>query len=356
MGALGHMLIQWPLVQKSNLSFSFNFAFDWADIRSILKLSFPRAVTLSLGQIVLLVLVGIASFMTSGSVSVFQFAYNLQAVPLSIIGVSYSVAAFPMLAELYAKQQFDLFKHHLATALRHVIFWSVPAIALIIVLRAQLVRVVLGSGAFDWADTRLTAAVLAILSLTLLAQVVNLLIIRAFYASGHTWIPFWVTFFGSVLAVISAVSFYLVYQAHNEIHFAISTFVRLEGVTGSEVLALAFGYSLAVVIQSIVLFMVFIRMLDFKFIGMWRTLIVSFMAASVGGISAYVALNFFVVGVNPTTLIGIFLQGALSGVIGLIGIVLTYAGFNSPELREVYASFHKRLFRTDVVAPQEEIL
>jgi len=355
-GALGHMLIQWPLVQASTLSFKINFAFDWPEIKSILQLSVPRAITLSLGQIVLLVLVGIASLMTAGSVSVFQFAYNLQAVPLSIIGVSYSVAAFPLLAELYVKKQYDLFNHHLATALRHVIFWSIPAIALIIVLRAQLVRVVLGSGAFDWADTRLTAAVLAILAVTLLAQVINLLIVRAFYASGHTWLPFFVTLFGSILAVISAVGFYLVYQAHHNIHYAISSFMRLEGVVGSEVLALAFGYSLAVVMQAIILFMVFKKVNNFVFVGMWRALIVAFMAAIVGGISAYISLNFFVAGINPSTFIGIFIQGLLSGVIGCIGIILTYAGFNSPELREVYTSFQKKLFKTDVVAPQAEII
>jgi len=224
------------------------------------------------------------------------------------------------------------------------------------VLRAQLVRVVLGSGAFDWADTRLTAAVLALLSLTLLAQVVNLLIVRAFYASGHTWLPFFVTLFGSVLALISSVGFYMVYQAHLEIHFAISTFMRLEGVAGSEVLALAFGYSVAVIIQSAILFLVFKRVVMFVLVGIWRTLIVALMAAIVGGVSAYIALNFFVAGINPETLIGIFIQGVLSGVIGCVGIILTYAGFNSPELREVYTSFQKKLFKTDVVAPQEEII
>jgi putative peptidoglycan lipid II flippase len=356
LGAIGHMLIQWPLVQASALRFSWQFNIVWSDMRDILKLSIPRAITLSLGQIVLLVLVSFASVMTVGSVSVFQFAYNLQSVPLAIIGVSYSVAAFPMLAELYAKKQYDLFSHHLATALRHVIFWSVPAIALIIVLRAQLVRVVLGSGAFDWADTRLTAAVLALLSLTLLAQVISLLIVRAFYASGRTWLPFFITLFGSVLAIVSAFGFYMMYKVHPEIHFIVAAYMRLEGVTGSEVLALAFGYSLAVIVQSVILFAVFSWIVSFKMNGLLRSLIVSLMAAIVGGISAYIALNFFVVGINPETFVGIFIQGFLAGVVGCVGILLTYAGFNSPELNEVYASFHKKLFKTDVVAPQADIL
>src|SRR5690606_18920193 len=125
---------------------------------------------------VLLILMGLASAMTVGSVAVFQFAHNLQSVPLSVIGVSYSVAAFPILAELFGRQKRDEFVLHIVTALRHIIFWSVPAIALIIVLRAQIVRVVLGSGAFDWSDTRLTAAVLAVLSISLLAQATTLVV------------------------------------------------------------------------------------------------------------------------------------------------------------------------------------
>ena len=45
------------------------------------------------------------------------------------------------------EEKYDAFKSHIITALRHIIFWSLPAIALIVVVRAQLVRVVLGTGA-----------------------------------------------------------------------------------------------------------------------------------------------------------------------------------------------------------------
>ena len=61
-----------------------------------------------------------------------------------------------------------------------------PAVVLFIVLRAQIVRSVLGSGAFDWADTKLTAAALALFSISLIAQSLNLLFVRGYYASGNT--------------------------------------------------------------------------------------------------------------------------------------------------------------------------
>jgi len=355
-GAFGHMAIQLPLVEGSALRIRFTVDIDWSNIRSVLMLSVPRALTLSLNQIVLLVLVSFASLMAVGSVSVFQFAYNLQSVPLSIIGVSYSVAAFPMLAELYAKNKHQEFTIHIVTALRHIIFWSVPAIALIVVLRAQIVRVVLGSGAFDWADTRLTAAVLALLSLALLAQAVNLVVVRAFYAGGYTRIPFYITLFGSAMAIFSAYGFYVVYQAHDEIHAIVSAFMRLDNVTGSEVLAIAFGYALAVIVQAVAFTIALGRVFKISLRFMWRALTYAFCAAAVGGISAYGALNFIVDGIDQETFIGILIQGVLSGTIGIAGIVLTYAFFRSQELREVLASFQKKLLKTNVIAPQEEIL
>jgi len=127
--------------------------------------------------------------MAVGSVSVLQFAFNLQSVPLAIIGVSYSVAAFPTLAELLAKQKQLDFNLYVLTAIRHIIFWSLPIVALVIVLRAQIVRVLLGSGSFDWDDTRLTAAVLAVFVVTLTMQAILLLLTRALYAGGRTMLP-----------------------------------------------------------------------------------------------------------------------------------------------------------------------
>jgi putative peptidoglycan lipid II flippase len=189
LGAFGHALVQWPFVRGSDLSFSFTPNVNWSTIKEVLAVSIPRALTLSIHQLVLLVMVAVASLMTVGSVAVFQFAYNLQSVPLAIIGASYSIAAFPLLADLYTKSEFTKFRSYIMTAVRHIIFWSLPVIALIVVLRAQMVRVILGSGAFDWSDTKLVAAVLAMLALSLCAQALNLLSIRAFYAAGDTRTP-----------------------------------------------------------------------------------------------------------------------------------------------------------------------
>lgn len=355
-GALAHLVVQWPFVRDSGFNIRMTVSFDRAKLNELFSLSLPRAMTLSMQQLVMLVLLGIASAMAAGSVSVFQFAHNLYSVPLAVIGVSYSVAAFPVMSELWSRGQRDEFNLHIVTALRHIIFWAVPATALIIVLRAQLVRVVLGSGQFDWGDTRLTAAVLALLTLSLLAQAINLVAIRAFYAGGRTAIPFLVTFVGSILALIFAYCFYIIYAGHDGIATTVSYFMRLEGVVGSEVLSLALGYALAVLLQSVML----IGLLAFTFrvslVSVGRSFTHAFVAAVVGGLFAYVALNFIVEGIDQERLMGIFIQGLLSGVAGIFGAAMTYSWFNNPELQEVMASFQKKLLKTDVVAPQEDVL
>jgi len=131
---LGHVCIQLPSVMRSKLAPKFIFSFNISDIITVCKISFARALTLSLHQLVLLGFVGFASGMTVGSVSVFQFAYNLQSVPLAIIGVSYSVAAFPLLAQLYAEKKYELLGCNIANTLKHIFFWSFPAIAFFVVI------------------------------------------------------------------------------------------------------------------------------------------------------------------------------------------------------------------------------
>jgi len=355
LGAVLHFLVQWPLVRHSELRINFDFNFDWTKLRSVLAVSVPRSLALSMQQLVLLALVALAGTMTTGSIAIFQFAYNLQSVPLAIIGVSYSVAAFPLLAELYSSANREKFALHVLTALRHIIFWSVPTIALIVVLRAQLVRVVLGSGEFDWTDTRLTAAVLALLSLSLVAQAIYLVVVRAFYAGGRTRIPFYGTLIGSVLAIVSAYGFLLLYSAHIEARTVIASFMRLDGVFGSEILAIAFGYSLATVLQTVVLTWLMGRVFAIPLRTIVRPLVLAFCAATVGGLAAYVTLNFIVEGIDQERFLGVLIQGVLAGVAGVVGTIITYAYFKSRELHEIYISFHRKLLKTDVMAPQEEV-
>lgn len=354
LGAIGHVLVQLPFVAKSEYAFSLVPRINSTLMRQILAVSIPRALTLSINQIVLLILIGMASVMAVGSVSVFQFAFNLQSVPLAIIGVSYSVAAFPTLSTLFAQRDQQGFNTQLLTALRHIIFWSIPIIGLVIVLRAQIVRVLLGSGAFDWSDTRLTAAMLAIFVISLVAQAILLLLIRAFYAGGKTLLPLVVALGSGIVSILVAVFLQGLYLHSPEIQQYFDSLLRLEQVLGSEVLMLAFAFVCGQFLQLGVLLAVSVQTFSISYRPLGWLVIESLLAAAAGGITAYITLAFLVDGINQETFIGIMIQGVVAGLMGLIAVGLTYLATGAPELREVYRSFQVKLLKTEVLAPQEE--
>lgn len=356
LGAFGHLLIQIPFVLKSEYRFGVSFRFDWKLIREVLLVSIPRALTLSVNQIVLLVLVGIASSLAAGSVSVFQFAFNLQSVPLAVIGMSYSVAAFPTLSTLLAKNKLVEFNRQLLTALRHIIFWSIPIGALVIVLRAQIVRVLLGSGAFDWNDTRLTAAVLGLFVLSLVAQSILLLLVRAFYAGGRTLLPLAVAVVSSAASIGLAYSLLASFAENDTLKNALEQVFRLEGVSGIEVLVLALAFVLGQFLQLFLLMIISVYVFNISYRPLIRLLAEALLAAVAGGFSAYAALIFVVDGINQDTFIGITLQGLVAGVMGLTAVILVYRVLKAPELFEIYRSFHSKIFKTDVIAPQPDTI
>ncbi len=351
-GALGHMLVQLPLILRSELSFGLVKQFDFSLLRSILFVAIPRAITLSIHQLVLLVLISIATLMTAGSVSIFQFAYNLQSVPLVIIGMSYSVAAFPVLANLFVQNKKDIFNVHVYTALRHIIFWSFPIIALIIVLRAQIVRVVLGSGAFDWNDTRLTAAMLALFTIALTAQSFMLLLVRAFYAGGNTRLPLIIALIGASTAIASAYILLHYFSTSVVFRATLESIFRLEGTSGTEVFVLALAFVTGVFLEMAILVVVATAMFGIKWEGIGKRIIEATTAAIVAGSLAYGTLIFVVDGINQETFIGIMLQGVVAGIVGVAGAILTYYLFKSKELDEIYRSLHAKFFKKDVIGPQ----
>ncbi len=355
-GALGHMLVQLPLVSKSDFAFGLAKSFDYKLMKSILLVAIPRALTLSIHQLVLLVFVGVATMMAAGSVSVFQFAFNLQSVPLAIIGMSYSVAAFPVLADLFAKKDQGAFNAHVLTAMRHILFWSFPIIALVIVLRAQIVRVVLGSGEFDWSDTRLTAAVLALFIIALTAQSILLLLVRTFYAGGKTRTPLLVALGGALVSIASALMGLRLISLYPNFNNGLEVLFRLEGVAGTEVLVLALAFSFGVLVEMSILILMTKKEFGFKWEGLGQQMMQSVLAATAAALSAYAALVFIVDGINQETFIGILLQGAVAGIVGTASAIFVYYVLGSRELNEIYRSYHSKIFKTDVIGPQPDTL
>ncbi|MDD9868006.1 MAG: oligosaccharide flippase family protein [Candidatus Campbellbacteria bacterium] len=335
LGAIFHMALVIPflLSEKSLPRYRPKIKFD-SEIIRVIKTSFPRAAVLSANNITLFVLIGIASLLSAGSISVFSFAYNLGQVPLTLIGVSYSVVSFPILSKLFIEGKIDTFIQRLQTALRHIIFWAFPAVAFFVVLRAHIVRIILGSGEFDWYDTRLTAAALAIFSIFIITQSISLLLIRACYASNKTMIPVVSSFLSTIVSVSIGLLFLKIYEANNEISQSIAAAFRILDVPGSEIIILPAAFVIGSVIQMSIL-LIYINAV-YKLISrdVWLAFWKSAIAGGVFGLSAYVVLRLLDGVFDINTFIGVFMNGFIAAIVGIVAWFIILFISRSRELLE----------------------
>jgi len=357
LGAVLHLAIQIPFIVKNKFLPKITLSIvgtRFNDVKKVIFLSLPRTLALSAHQISLLFLISFASLMASGSIAVFNLSFNLQSVPLTIIGVSYSVAAFPTLAKMFSNGQKKDFLEQVLTASKHIIFWSFPAIVLFIILRAQIVRVILGSGEFDWADTRLTAAALALFAVSIAAQGLVLLFVRGYYAAGNTKKPLILNLISAGLVILFAFGLGKLFAGNPTFQYFIESILRVEGIEGTSVLMLPLGYSIALILNAIAFWVMFQK--DFKSfsVSLSKTFFQSLSASIIMGFVSYEFLNVFDDLFDIDTFWGIFSQGLFAGIVGIATGVMMLVLLGNKEIGEVWKSLHSKFWRADTVAVEQE--
>lgn len=355
LGALMHLMIQVPYLVAQPSSLHVSFWDTLPTIKEVLLLSIPRTLALASRQISLLVITAIASLLSAGSIAVFTFAFNLQAVPLTIIGVSYSVAVFPTLARLHAQGARAELTRSIETALRHILFWAIPAMVFVIILRAQIVRTVLGAGVFDWNATRLTAASLALLILALATQSISMLIARSYYAVGNTKKPLYFGCANIVISIGSAVGLLALFREYAFLRAVVESLLRVSDVPGTSILMLALGYALGSIAETLIGYIFFSRDFSISSVRIIRLLGRSFTASIIGGLASYIILSLHVVQAIPSTTLGVFLQGFSAGVIGIgVAVAILYA-LKNEELLETFSAFSRRFRPVSVPVEPSDI-
>lgn len=201
-GAFLHMAIQIPSLLQIGFKFKFLLDFKNSGMQRILKLMIPRAIGLGTNQILLFAFTGFASAY-AGGIAVYNFADNIQTVPSVIFGSSFAMAVFPTLASFSIKipeekNKFEAFFHK---SLKAILFFMIPATVLLILLRAQVIRIILGYGFFGWSDTRTAAATLGWFAVGIIAQGLIPLFARSFYAMHDTKTPM----YSSLIAIATSI-------------------------------------------------------------------------------------------------------------------------------------------------------
>jgi putative peptidoglycan lipid II flippase len=356
-GALMHLLIQVPVVIHHGFFPRLISKIRWIEIWNVVKLSAPRTLTLSCNSLAFIALIAIASTFKHGSISLFTFSYNLQSVPVGIIGISYSVAAFPILVKSFSMKDMGNFISQITSAARQIIFWSLPIITLFIVIRAQIVRVVLGSGTFSWSDTRLTAAAMALFIISLASQSLVLLFVRGYYAASNTKKPLLVNVFSSLLVICFAYLFLYIFKTYPNILWNIEILLRVHDVPGTIMLALPLAYTLGSLVNFFLIWILFKK--DFLNNGtshLSKTFVQSAVGAMIVGFVAYLALNVIDDIFGLTTTIGVFMQGFLSGIVGISVGVFALSMMKNQELADLTRALGRKFWKGRVIAPEQKEL
>jgi putative peptidoglycan lipid II flippase len=324
----------------------------FSDIKMLIFHSIPRTFAMMSNQILLVFVTFFAGLMATGSIAIFNLAYNLQSVPLAIIGVSYSLAAFPSLALFYNQNKNKEFYELLSNTIRHVFFWSIPVVVLFIVLRAQIVRVILGSGNFDWNETILVAAALALFTLSLIAQTLTQVLVRAFYAMNNTLYPFFATLLSFVVTLLFMSIVLVPGIISSDIVLYFETFLKVDLVSSSLILILPLAFTIGQWVQFFAL-VVFIGNFSKIFSKTFFVSISqSFASAIIVAVISYLSLNFFSGIFDLNTFLGIFAQGLLSGIFGLLSGLVFLIIIGNKEVSTILHTSIKKIKQLSILQPE----
>jgi len=330
-GAAVHFLIQLPVLYGTG--FKWQPVFDIKDpgIKKIAKLWIP---TLSLAALQLnsIVITSIASILSIGSIAIFNLADNLRWVPIGIVGVAFSTAAFPAMSLAYAQGKKDLFLKRFSLAVRQTLFIALPATLLIFALRAQIVRLILGTGQFGWQDTRLTAAALGVFSFGIFAATLLPLFTRAFFTFHNTKKPAIINVVSMLINIALSFIFIFLLAQIPALNQFLGNLLRLDGIN-SAVLVLP----LAVVIASIInLAWHWIGLKkeigDFGISEIKRSFVKIFIASVAAVVFTYAGLYFFSLFFNTQTVVGLLFQTLCAGSLGGIVYLLVALALRMEEV------------------------
>ncbi len=266
-GTFLHFVIQIPSVIDCGFQYKAVFDLDNYKINKVFSLMLPRMFGVSAQQINLIITNAIASTLAEGSITIFNFANNIQYFPVGIIGVPFAVAAFPTLSKNLAENNKERFIDNFSKIFNQIVYLTLPATVFIFILREEIVGILLQHGLFSPLSAKLSSSSLGLFCLGILASALIPLLFRAFFALQDTKTPTLIALFSMAVNIVLSFLFtkewfYLHQKLRN-----IFSFLRTADIA---VLGLPLAFSVAVILQ-LVLMILFLKNkfkeIDFEKIG-----------------------------------------------------------------------------------------
>lgn len=188
-GSLAHLVVQLPNLARVGQRYDLTISLRHPGVRRVAWLMGPRTLGLAAGQLNFLVSTVLASGLPEGSLTAYNYAFQLSQLPVGVVGVSIAVALFPTMSQDAALGRVGEIRRQVANAIRVLVFVAAPLTAIMVVLREPLTSVFYQYGLFGQSATNRTASTLLFFSLGLVGHIVVHVLTRAFYAMQDTKTP-----------------------------------------------------------------------------------------------------------------------------------------------------------------------
>ncbi len=196
-GGAGQLLAQLPSLFRVGFRFRLTFWPIHPEIRRLIRLMAPAVLTLTVTQVNLLVDNKLASYLGDGGIASLQYGMRLFQLPLGVFAVSVATALLPRFSEAWAREDAPRFSSYLSEGIALSALVLLPAMVGLLVIGADVVRLLFEHGSFTPEDTLRTARVLSFYLIGLFPYGLVYLFSRAFYALKRTRLP--------LLAAVAAV-------------------------------------------------------------------------------------------------------------------------------------------------------
>jgi putative peptidoglycan lipid II flippase len=194
-GVLAAGLVQlgivWIAVRHAGISIGFRRPRLTDNVRRLLVLAFPAAITGGITQINQLIGTAIASGRES-AVSSLAYADRVYQLPLGVVGIAVAIVLLPELARALKAGNAQEASNLQNRSVEFTLFLTLPAAAALLVMSEPIVRVLYERGAFAATNgTPVVSAVLAIFGLGLPAFVLIKAFTPGYFAREDTRTPMW---------------------------------------------------------------------------------------------------------------------------------------------------------------------
>ncbi|MBY5716001.1 murein biosynthesis integral membrane protein MurJ [Rhizobium leguminosarum] len=175
-------------VLAAGMSIGFRFPKMTANVKRLLILAVPAAVTGGITQINQLIGQAIASS-RDGAIAALQYADRIYQLPLGVVGVAVGVVLLPELARALKGGNLREAGNLQNRSIEFVLFLTIPAAFALWILSDEIIRVLYERGAFHQENTAVVGSILAIYGIGLPAFVLIKALQPGFYAREDTKTP-----------------------------------------------------------------------------------------------------------------------------------------------------------------------